>query len=230
MATDPLTPVSDILASGDFDQLIDRTETVVLEVKGATPYNLDTPSGRYELAKDISAFANAEGGHLLIGLKTGKLTNERADRVQELNLIPEASFNVSKITGILREYIYPQIGNLDVRWHGSSSDKALGLGIIFVPTQAVEQKPFLVTNVVEENEQQKQIVVGIFQRGEADNVPTTPADIHKMIQRGNDAVLQRTIRIEKKLDAALRKPAPSGTPVASAQSVLAQRLRDLKSE
>jgi|SoiMethySBSTD1v2_1073268.scaffolds.fasta_scaffold360489_3 hypothetical protein len=31
-------------------------------------YDLGTPSGRIELAKDVSGFANAEGGYLIVGL------------------------------------------------------------------------------------------------------------------------------------------------------------------
>jgi hypothetical protein len=61
-------------------------EDLFLEVKGMVPYDLTTPSGRFQLAKDVSAFANAEGGHLLIGFIHEKLPTQRIDQIKELQL------------------------------------------------------------------------------------------------------------------------------------------------
>ena len=44
-----------VIESGDFNQFLGRAEDAFLEVKGPAPYDLGLPSGRYELAKDVSA-------------------------------------------------------------------------------------------------------------------------------------------------------------------------------
>jgi hypothetical protein len=54
-----------IIASGALGELVGLEEAVDFEAKSEL-YDLDTPGGRYELAKDVSAFANASGGCLVI--------------------------------------------------------------------------------------------------------------------------------------------------------------------
>src|SRR5438067_1534205 len=58
-----------ILESGEFDQLIGRPETPEVEFKGE-PYQLDRETQRFELAKDVSAMANAAGGVIIFRAQT----------------------------------------------------------------------------------------------------------------------------------------------------------------
>ena len=46
-----------VLETRQFAALLGLDEDTWLEAKGRNPYNLDTPAGRYELAKDVTAFA-----------------------------------------------------------------------------------------------------------------------------------------------------------------------------
>ena len=79
-----LKSIKTILDTRQFAALIGLDEDTWLEAKGRNPYDFTTPAGRYELAKDASAFANAEGGILLVGLTTAPAadaknrTNHRA--------------------------------------------------------------------------------------------------------------------------------------------------------
>ena len=57
------------LQDGQFDALIGRAEDAFLEFKGS-PYQLAVNEQRQELAKDVSALANANGGIILIGFRT----------------------------------------------------------------------------------------------------------------------------------------------------------------
>jgi len=66
-----------ILDTRQFDQLIGREEDAWFEAKQRSPYDLTPPTGRYELAKDVSAFANADGGLLVVGLTTTRVAETR---------------------------------------------------------------------------------------------------------------------------------------------------------
>ena len=64
-----IADIAAILESGDFSPLIGALEDEHLECKSA-PYQLDQERGKMELAKDVSALANADGGFILIGVTT----------------------------------------------------------------------------------------------------------------------------------------------------------------
>jgi len=116
------------------------------------------PAGRYELAKDVSAFANADGGILIIGLTTTPLVEARTERVTGNDLCTEAEFNVGQYVGIINDYIYPHIKDLKVYWTPVNPGATQGLGVIEIPAQSSKLKYFLMARVVESGTQIKQIV------------------------------------------------------------------------
>ena len=60
-----------VLAGGDFEQFIGVPEGLEVEFK-AEPYQIEHDSQRFELAKDVSALANAVGGVIVIGARTAR--------------------------------------------------------------------------------------------------------------------------------------------------------------
>ncbi len=60
--------LEEILSSGDFDRLAGKYENEWFDCK-KEPYLFDNEKGKHELAKDISSFANVDGGYILIGAK-----------------------------------------------------------------------------------------------------------------------------------------------------------------
>jgi len=75
-----------ILDARQFDALIGLDENTWLEAKGRVPYDFGTPAGRYELAKDTAAFANAEGGILLVGLATAPAPDAKTESLSAFAL------------------------------------------------------------------------------------------------------------------------------------------------
>lgn len=213
-----------ILDSGEFDKLIGLAEDQILEVKGPAPYDLKMAGGRFELAKDVSAFANADGGHLLIGLETQKLVDQATDEVKTLKLIPKSDLEVGKIEGIVRSHVWPKIDGLRVEWISSKVDPSKGLGIIHVPRQKEEDKLFIITKISIEGEAQKEIIVGIARRVGGDNLPLTAQQVYEAIRQGRDTVLQRSARIEEKLDALLNRPASAATTSLDSESLMRERI------
>jgi predicted HTH transcriptional regulator len=191
-------PVAEILDSGDFSGLIGMSEDVELEVKSA-PYDLTSPHGRYELAKDVSAFANAQGGFLLIGFTTCRVANTPSDAIEALALVPCDSFVARQYQGIINELIFPAIEGCSAEWR-QCIGSVDGIGIIRVPPQDPDRKPFIIARVFEDGESLKQIVVGYVERQGSSNEPLTATRIQRDLKKGRDTVSQRLTRMEEKID------------------------------
>lgn len=199
----------EIVRSGDFSTLIGRKEDQVFEAKGAKPYDLDSLAGRVELAKDASAFANAYGGVIVVGLRHDQLASEPTDEVKALDLLPQGQFQVSKILGILKNHIHPHIEAIDASWHASKDHPGLGLGVVDVPPQREERKLFLITKTVDEfGVALKEIVFGVAQRVNASNDPYTAAQLSEWIKKGRGSIVEHLGRLERKVDTLLKPAAP----------------------
>ena len=70
-----------------------------------------TPSRCWELAKDVSAMANAQGGLLLVGAKTKRLENSFVEQVDEIRPVPTRFVNEEQLRGALKNLVFPAIGN-----------------------------------------------------------------------------------------------------------------------
>jgi hypothetical protein len=208
----PHAQILEILSSRMFDRFKGLREGSHFEAKGKVPYDLNSAAGRYELAKDVTAFANSEGGHIVVGLQHTRLSNENTDEVHDLDLFPQTDFPVAQIGGVLKEYVHPKIKDLVIDWTPSLADETRGVGYIYVPRQPDEQKFFLVTRILEDGEALRQIVVGIAVRKESSNIPLTPDTIHRYVRDGYSPTAQRLTGLEEKMDrliASSRPTAPS---------------------
>lgn len=189
-----------IIKGKDFSKLIGFKENLWFEAKSRVPYQLDLPNGRYELAKDVSAFTNAEGGHIVVGLTHKPLENELTEEISGLELVSEAEFNVKKYGGLIKDYIHPQIDGIEIRWQESINEKGKGIGHIFIPPQKETKKYFLITKgIVVEGEKLKDNVVGLVRRRGSSNTPISGKEIYGIMQRGKSDTAQRLSGIENSL-------------------------------
>lgn len=203
--------IRQILAAKDFAKFIGVAEGIHLEVKRES-YDLSTAAGRYELAKDVTAFANSDGGYLLIGLQTAPATSAQVDVIDALTLIPKSDFNTGQYTGVLDEHVFPDIDGLAIEWL-ESGDTGIGVGVVYIPAQKADRKPFLIAKVVEDGSYLKQIVVGYSERSEASNDPLAAEKLQRAIQKGRDSHSNRLTRIEDKLNTLLER-GPVNEPMA----------------
>jgi len=115
-SVDPHARILEILSSRIFDRLKGLREDLYFEAKGKVPYDLNSAAGRYELAKDVSAFANSEGGHIVVGLQHRRLPNENTEEGDDLDLLPRTDFPTAQIgassrsTSTQRSRIWSSIG------------------------------------------------------------------------------------------------------------------------
>ena len=215
--------VKAILDTRQFAALIGLDEDTWLEAKGRNPYDFATPAGRYELAKDITAFANAEGGIVLVGLTTTLAADAQTERITAHDLCPQGDFDAPQYLGIIKEHIYPRIRDLKIYWLPVNDEGTHGLGVIEVPPQSPNQKYFLIAKVVDSGTELKQIVFGIAKRNDSSNDPFTIAELYKYTQSGKHPVPQTLARVEAKLDAFIEAQARPTVPTRTPNEVYNER-------
>lgn len=219
---DHTTPLDDVLRAGDTENLVGRLEDDNLEAK-AEPYDLASPAQRCELAKDVSSFANAEGGHLLIGVSTEPDPDRATDVIDGLNLVQPEDFDEGQYQGVIKEMVYPAIAGLEVHYV-AEKDGGGGIGVIFVPQQDHDRGPFLVTRVVEEGEALKENFVGYYERDGAHNRPLTAKELQLRFKTGVATTTQRLGRIEDKIDTLVERTGEPDAQGPAQNQLLAARL------
>lgn len=104
------------------------------------PYRLAEKVDQYEMAKDVSTFANANGGLILLGAKTkGRPTG---DEVKSINGCQLTDVRADQMRALIKKRIYPRVEGVSVEpipiWSGDR-----GVILIAIPPQPESQKPFL---------------------------------------------------------------------------------------
>lgn len=131
-----------IIEARDWAKLKGQAEGFHFDAKEQI-YALKDESNKLELAKDVSAFANAEGGYIFIGAKTLVNPSHRGEEISELRPFHRSLLDLSKYRSILRDWIYPDIFNLRISWEAENEGADRGFGIIAVEPQ-FDRKPFLI--------------------------------------------------------------------------------------
>lgn len=162
-------PVSDIdgarkaLRSGKPEDLLGLAECGWLDVKAGI-YLLDDPGGAEELAKDVTAFANAKaGGLLLVGYATRK---EHDGEILELvRPIPRDQVDLDRHRKLIRERIIPAPRDVSVEWIHCSDVK--GILLIDVPAQPPARLPHVVAGPSKSGEANRVSVAIPIREGDA---------------------------------------------------------------
>lgn len=148
-------------------------------------YDLKSEYSKRELAKDVSSFANSNGGYILIGLKTEKSKTHFSDKVIEILLLDQNLVDVKQYKNVIRGWTYPdEIKGLEVYWKASKNDSRKGIVIIKIPYQNETSKPFLITKTVNEGEKISEIIFGYAERRRDESDPKEVKDIFKIMRDG----------------------------------------------
>jgi len=190
-----------ILESGNFDDLIGAVENNWLECKAA-PYRVKEEHQKQELAKDVSALANASGGVILIGLKTQRDAIHFGDEIREIRPFPQNLVNANQYHDILKSWIYPVPRQVEIRWYSSCSEQNKGILALLVPAQASVHKPFLLTRTLDAKEKHVEIVFGYIERRRADAEPMSVQELHGLLKDGLrfESLDQRVETIQETLE------------------------------
>ena len=169
-----------LLASRDYEAFVDAVETGHLEFK-SEPYRLGQELQKQELAKDVSALANAGGGAILIGFKTTKDPAVLGDFVSAVRPIPENQFDAEQYHGVIREWVYPSPA-VTIEWLPVPPDK----GIVFIEVAAGDPAhvPHLVKRTVSVDGKRSEVVFGYFERRQGSVPPSSVQQIHALLRSG----------------------------------------------
>jgi hypothetical protein len=177
-----LADIISILESGDFDQLIGGMENDYLECKGE-PYKLEQEIGKMELAKDISALANADGGVILIGVTTEK-DLALADVIRRCGCFAEGFIDFNKYENIISDWVVPSIPGLRLKWHPSSVNPKEGVVSILVPQTACQERPYIVGRIIDDTGKVSGSYVGFFERKRDRVPPIRPSELRERLKDG----------------------------------------------
>jgi len=199
-----LDEISALLATRNLAGFVGLKEDQWFDAKRAPAYDLATEAGRFELAKDVSSFANADGGHIIVGLTTADVPDEQTEEVSGLDLLAEATFNVAATQGVLNEYLHPRLQGLTIVWVEDAAGAGQGVGVIRISPLDDDKRFVLMKKVLDAGTLLPQIVFGIAVRRNSNSVPLTVDQLHRMCQEGRSSIPERLTRIEAKLDSYMR--------------------------
>jgi hypothetical protein len=174
--------ISTALATGDLSVFVGQIENDYFDGKDQ-PYQVAADSGKREAAKDVSAFANAAGGWIVIGLRTKPSAVHFADEVEEVRLVTQQLVNTLQLRDILNSWIYPPVEGLTVQFFPSMGDATKGLVAIDIPAQREELKPFLIVRSFDGSRHVESMFGYVERKGDG-NSPLALADLQRALRSG----------------------------------------------
>lgn len=189
-----------ILEQGQFEQFKGMTESTDVEFKGS-PYRLDELREQLELAKDVAGMAQAGGGLILIGLKSVPRAASQEEEAAEAAPFAQELLNEKQYVDLIWNRVYPRPEGLVVRWFQSIGDSSRGIGVIIIPKQSDDLRPFLVAGVLDKNDRLREITFNLVRRVGSHNRPNSIQEIHSLIRDGarNNEILRRLEQVALEL-------------------------------
>ncbi|MDH6219594.1 ATP-binding protein [Streptomyces pseudovenezuelae] len=179
--------VAGLCHGGAPDSLVGLEESDWLEVK-SQGYDLDNVKDKIELAQDVSRFANGEtGGILAIGYRAKK--NRNGESISKCTPIPERFAQAVRYRATIDSRIFPPIDGLKIRTSPHGGGWIL---TVFIPSQAEENKPFLVHGAIVGGKVEGAFISIVRRRGEA-SIPITGPAIHSMLAAGRSILHRKDI-------------------------------------
>lgn len=172
-----------LLKERRFDDLIGAVEHDQFDAK-SHPYILDSDKRRLELAKDVVGFANQRGGVIVLGARTTRKDEHLGDEVTKIRFIDHALIQEKQYHDVLNSWIYPPLPNIPAIEYFPSPNPQKGLFAITIPPQPEEEKYFLLTKSLLDDDIHRDIVMGIAQRIRAETPSISVASLYALIRDG----------------------------------------------
>lgn len=175
--------LADLLRGQRPELLVGLPETEWFEAKGST-YQLKSEKAAIELAKDVSAFANREGGGILV---LGFTTSKRGgvDTVRAVRPLDLTSVDPRRYQQALDKWIFPPPQDVVIEAVRVDSDTALLF--ILVPPQPDSLLPFFVTGAIVDGRLLGNHFSLVRRRGDGTAV-TGPEAVHGLVVAGRAAL------------------------------------------
>ena len=168
-----------IVDTKQFEKLIGTVENECFDCK-SQPYRLaQSETAKRELAKDVSAFANAQGGYIFIGLRTERSATHFGDEVKDVRPFERRLLDPDRYYKVIADWVFPALENLRVEWF-EVADRGKGVAVISVPPQNAATKPFLITRTLDEKKAVEILFGYAKRRGDA-TAPRSVVDLQRAL-------------------------------------------------
>jgi hypothetical protein len=158
-----LSALRSIIDNGDLRRLIGEFESQHLDAK-SQPYQFAAGNdAKREFAKDVAAFANVNGGCIVIGAETNVSVSQPGEEIVALKPFPASLFDTDQYAKIIDEWLYPRPNGVLIKWCPDGTNLTSGIGLIFIPAQDPAGKPFLITRTIGDKKT-TEILVGYVER------------------------------------------------------------------
>lgn len=137
-----------VLGSGNWNALLGSAESQQIDFK-KSPYQLAQERQKWELAKDVAAFANATGGVIVIGAETVRHMNEVVEAVVSVRPVTKASLQPDQYRDVIDRWVLPRPGDVKLHWFPADPQVAQGIFVVEVPSQPEHARPFLIRRSVD---------------------------------------------------------------------------------
>jgi hypothetical protein len=174
--------LEEALQQRNFDAIVGHVENLWFDAKDQ-PYKLDTENGKRELAKDVAAFANSQGGTIVVGLRTAKSTSRYGDEVTEVRLLAQGLVDPSRYRDVILSWVFPAVEGFESEWIAEKTDPTKGLFVLRVPEQRVTLKPFLVVKTIEAGKV-LETLFGYSERRDDVNAPMGIVELQRALRTG----------------------------------------------
>lgn len=186
----PLEDIIKLIDDGDEEQFVGLEETADFEFKEfsykTTSPGDDKHKAHMELAKDITAIANAVGGLLCIGLKPDQKFSVNVEYVKAISGVEETDINMQSWSAILSDWIIPRFSVSYLKYGFMGKSKKI-FWIQIPNAKEIGQYPFIIAKDQYSPEKDLTVkgrVFGCYTRDGAQVLPLAPDKLQKYIADG----------------------------------------------
>lgn len=169
----------DLILGGHALALLGQSETSWLDVK-SQPWDLDSAAGKAELAKDVSALANAEGGVILIPART--VLESGREVIRTVRDLPAGRVNLTQIRDVLASRVFPPLPDLVTEIVPTAEDRCRL--VVAVGKHERSAWPHIVTGDPASDFASHAIAIWI--RDGDRNRPISAAELHGLLRAGRE--------------------------------------------
>lgn len=213
-----------IIKNGDFNKIKGICESDVFDCKREV-YNLKLNSAKFELAKDVTAFANAGEGFILIGIETKRSGTSHCDEIVSIHPFEQKLCNSKQYLDVLAKWIYPKLKGIEAKWYPTKENPNKGIFVIKIPPQSKIYKPFLISRTILESKKLCEVLFGYCERKQESNDPKSIVELHQVLRDGLNYSDNLNSRL-KSIEIVLDKVAKLSPPLKNENFKIEKKIND----
>jgi hypothetical protein len=180
VAVTSIVELFELLAEGNVEGIVGSKESQWLEFK-SEPYYLDTRRGVADLAADVAAFANANLGAILLGVREEAMEGTRDTVAVQVRGVAVGLVDDARILAVVRQHVYPLVR---IEFRRSLVDHQRELVVVIVHPVGEHERPCVVDRVAVDDRDRRAHAFGWPVRHGADTHWETPSRVQQLIAVG----------------------------------------------